>query len=105
MIVDGLMLAFSGRRREHLTRGLWSRQTALWSVVALVLAAAIALVVVPHAAHADTSPPSGTLPTVSNDALPTVQIDGVVWAQVTVGNTVYVTGKFQHARPAGTPAG
>ncbi|MFA7265731.1 MAG: LamG-like jellyroll fold domain-containing protein, partial [Candidatus Nanopelagicales bacterium] len=39
------------------------------------------------------------------DALPTVQIDGVVWAQVVVGNTVYVGGKFTTARPAGSAPG
>jgi len=42
---------------------------------------------------------------VTADVLPTVQIDGVVWAQTTVGNTVYVTGRFTSARPAGVPAG
>ncbi|MBO3086541.1 LamG domain-containing protein [Cellulomonas fengjieae] len=47
-----------------------------------------------------------TLPiTVSADALPTVQIDGVVWRQLVVGNTVYVAGKFSFARPAGSAAG
>ncbi|WP_187279665.1 PKD domain-containing protein [Quadrisphaera setariae] len=44
-------------------------------------------------------------PTVSADALPTVQINGVVWAQLVVGNTVYVTGDFTSARPAGAAAG
>ena len=43
--------------------------------------------------------------TVSADALPTVQIDGVAWSQVVVGNTVYVGGKFTTARPAGAAAG
>ncbi len=56
-------------------------------------------------AVADTAPPSGTPATVSADALPTVQINGVVWSQVTVGNTVYATGKFTSARPAGAKAG
>jgi PKD repeat protein len=44
-------------------------------------------------------------PTVSADALPTVQIDGIVWKQVIVGNTVYVGGEFQNARPAGAAPG
>ncbi|MBG6192123.1 PKD repeat protein, partial [Arthrobacter sp. CAN_A212] len=39
------------------------------------------------------------------DALPTVQIDGVVWQQTIVGNTVYVAGNFTTARPAGSPVG
>ncbi len=56
-------------------------------------------------AQADTLPPSGTPATVSADPLPTVQIDGVVWDQVTVGNKVYATGKFSTARPAGVALG
>jgi PKD repeat protein len=57
-------------------------------------------------ASADTAPETpGTLPTVSADALPTVQINGVVWDQVIVGDTVYATGEFTSARPAGSPAG
>lgn len=58
------------------------------------------------AASADTAPPSTSTPkTVAADALPTVQINGVVWAQVIVGNTVYVGGEFTRARPAGSAAG
>jgi hypothetical protein len=57
-------------------------------------------------AAADTAPvPPVTTPTVSADALPTVQINGVVWAQAIVGNRVYATGQFTSARPAGSPAG
>ncbi|MDN4598305.1 PKD domain-containing protein [Leifsonia virtsii] len=60
-------------------------------------------------ASADTMPPDpnnpATPPTVGATALPTTQIDGVAWAQVVVGDTVYVTGKFTTARPAGSPAG
>jgi len=43
--------------------------------------------------------------TVSADPLPTVQINGVAWSQVVVGNTVYVAGSFSTARPAGSAAG
>lgn len=43
--------------------------------------------------------------TVTADVLPTVQVNGVVWAQTTIGNTVYATGKFTSARPAGAAAG
>ncbi|WP_159625094.1 PKD domain-containing protein [Actinomyces sp. zg296] len=39
------------------------------------------------------------------DPLPTVQINGVVWDQLIVGDTVYVVGSFTQARPAGSPAG
>ena len=49
--------------------------------------------------------PPGLPPTVTADALPTVQIDGVVWKQVIVGNTVYVGGQFTNARPAGSAPG
>ena len=42
---------------------------------------------------------------VSADPLPTVQVSGIVWAQVTVGNTVYATGRFTQARPAGVASG
>ncbi|MGB4759570.1 MAG: hypothetical protein WBP26_05960 [Candidatus Saccharimonadales bacterium] len=41
----------------------------------------------------------------SADPLPTVQINGIVWAQVLVGNTVYATGRFTQARPAGVAVG
>lgn len=49
-----------------------------------------------HVAAADTLPQ-----TVSADPLPSAQIDGIIWAQITVGNTVYATGHFSEARPAG----
>ncbi|WP_168796473.1 PKD domain-containing protein [Arthrobacter echini] len=56
-------------------------------------------------AQADTAPLDPANPatpvTVSTDALPTAQINGVAWQQVIVGNTVYVAGKFTTARPAG----
>ena len=56
-------------------------------------------------AAADTRPPTGIPATVSVDALPTWQINGVVWDTVTVGNIVYATGNFSRARPPGTKAG
>ncbi len=37
--------------------------------------------------------------------LPTWQLNGVVWSQVVVGNTVYATGRFTQARPPGVVAG
>lgn len=39
------------------------------------------------------------------DALPTVQVDGIVWSQVMLGNTVFAAGSFTQARPAGKPVG
>ena len=72
------------------------------------LAAALVLSAAP-AASADTAPVDPTNPatpvTVSADALPTVQIDGVVWQQTIIGDTVYAVGKFTTARPAGAAAG
>ena len=68
--------------------------------VVLVVALAGALLGVTPAA-ADTEPPVPNTPaTVSSDPLPTVQINGVVWAQVLVGNTVYVDRQV-HQRPPG----
>ncbi|RZU34448.1 PKD domain-containing protein [Blastococcus saxobsidens] len=62
----------------------------------------------PATARADSAPvtPTATNPvTVAADALPTVQINGVVWSQVVVGNTVYAAGSFTRARPAGAAPG
>ncbi len=76
--------------------------------LALSAAAAVAASVFLAAspASADTAPPDpGTPVTMAADALPTVQIDGVVWSQAIVGNTVYVGGEFTTAQPAGAAAG
>jgi PKD repeat protein len=71
---------------------------------AAVALAGMSLLATP--AHADTAPvPPETIGTVAADALPTVQINGVVWAQVVIGNRVYATGQFTSARPAGSAAG
>lgn len=42
---------------------------------------------------------------VTADALPTAQIDGVVWTQKVVGDTVFAGGEFKTARPAGAAPG
>ena len=44
-------------------------------------------------------------PGVTADALPTVQVNGVVWTQFVVGNTVYAGGQFSTARPSGAAPG
>ncbi|WP_448611584.1 PKD domain-containing protein [Geodermatophilus sp. URMC 60] len=66
-------------------------------------------VVMPAPAEADSAPLDPANPatpaTVTADALPTVQINGVAWSQVVVGNTVYVAGSFSTARPAGAAPG
>ncbi|MGY1771717.1 PKD domain-containing protein [Blastococcus sp. SYSU D00813] len=77
-------------------------------MAALAVAIGSWALAVPGTARADSAPTPVTPTdpvTVSADALPTVQINGVAWAQVIVGDTVYVAGKFTRARPAGAPAG
>jgi len=70
------------------------------------LAIAGSFLAVSQPAVADTAPPvTGTPETVSTDSLPTAQINGVVWDQVILGDTVYAAGSFTKARPAGAPAG
>ena len=81
---------------------------ALAASVSLLLTAGVLALLVPGAAQADSAPPAAspaTPTTVSADPLPTVQINGVVWSQVAVGNTVFVAGSFTRARPAGAAAG
>lgn len=43
--------------------------------------------------------------TVTADALPTVQINGIVWTQVMIGNVVYAGGEFTAARPPSAARG
>lgn len=87
--------------RLHVRR-LLDKLVAVIAALALIAALGVA-------AAADSAPPLPADPanpaTVTADALPTVQIDGVVWQQVIVGNTVYAAGNFGTARPAGSPAG
>src|SRR3954468_3758295 len=88
-----------GRRRGR-------RGPVAWATAALVALTGGALTALPLSASADTAPPDAATPaTVSADALPTVQVDGVVWTQAVVGNTVYAGGKFTTARPAGSVPG
>ncbi|WP_448625444.1 PKD domain-containing protein [Geodermatophilus sp. URMC 64] len=80
---------------------------ALSGFVALLMAVG-ATALLPGVARADSRPltaSAATPVTVAADALPTVQINGVAWAQAVVGNTVYVGGSFTSARPAGAAAG
>jgi len=75
---------------------------SLGSLMLLVSSGSMALT---STALADTKPASGTVATVSADPLPTVQINGIVWDQVLVGNKVYAVGSFSTARPAGAAPG
>ena len=80
-----------------------ARLVPLLAIIAIVSST---LVPSPQSATADTSPNAPVdPPTVSTDPLPTAQIDGVVWDQVIVGNTVFVGGSFAAARPAGSAPG
>jgi PKD repeat protein len=77
------------------------------AAVALVLALGLVLLglALPSAASADTAPDPGAPATVSADGLGTVQVNGIVWSMATVGTTVYATGAFTQARPAGAAPG
>ncbi len=78
----------------------------LSAVVALLITALLLLALpMSRYAEADTAPAPGVPATVSADPLPTWQVTGVVWSQVTVGNTVYATGNFTKARPPGMWSG
>lgn len=70
------------------------------------LAGVLALGGTPTPAAADPAAVAVADPTtVTTDGLPTWQINGVVWSQAVVGNTVYVTGSFSKARPPGVAVG
>lgn len=84
------------------SRSRWQRLGALAVASALLTSLAVS---VPLAASADTAPTAPTPSTVSSDSLPTVQVNGVVWTQIIVGNTVYVGGNFTQAQPAGAADG
>ena len=74
--------------------------------LAVAILTVVAVICVPTPSQADTVPADPSEPgTVSSDALPTVQIDGVVWSQAILGDTVFAGGKFTSARPAGAAAG
>src|SRR4051812_48834515 len=82
------------------------RWRALSGLLCLLLGAGALTVGTAAPAVADSMPPQPSTPaTVTADALPTAQINGVVWSQVVVGNTVYAAGKFTRVRPAGAAAG
>ena len=87
--------------RSNLRPGI-RRGAAAATALAVVLAALVGA----QSAVADTAPVDPAEPvTYAADSLPTVQIDGVVWDQAIVGNTVYAVGNFATARPAGSAPG
>ncbi|MBM9477339.1 PKD domain-containing protein [Nakamurella flavida] len=86
------------------------RLASLTTAVAVVAAGLVVTVAAAAPAAADVPPGlspvlSPTADQATADALPTVQVDGVVWSQAIVGNTVFAGGKFANARPAGAAAG
>ena len=91
------------------TRARNAAGRGLAGLLSLLLVAGVLGLLLPGTARADSAPLNpadpATPPTVTADPLPTVQIDGVAWSQVVVGDTVYVAGRFTRARPAGAPAG
>src|SRR4051812_9236419 len=94
-----------GPDHEHGGNTMSARVPALRLMTAGLLSFALAIGGVAGSfagiARADSAPLAPTNPatpvTAAADALPTVQINGVVWAQVVVGNTVYAAGQFTRA--------
>ncbi|QIG38801.1 PKD domain-containing protein [Microbacterium sp. 4R-513] len=83
----------------------FGRTRSVVAAVATSIAVIVGSFVALAPARADVSPPPGEASTVTADALPTVQINGIVWDQAVVGNVVYAAGQFTRARPAGAAAG
>ena len=90
-------------------------RSSFTKIVAAIGLAALSVPLNAGTAHAAGPMPAGVVvpaaapvpppPTVTADALPTWQINGVVWSQAVVGDTVYVAGSFTRARPPGVAAG
>ena len=78
--------------------------TIAFSITLITLLATAGVTALPAAA-ADPPITQRVATGVTADALPTAQINGVVWDQAIVGNTVYAGGQFTSARPAGADAG
>src|SRR3954447_17139088 len=95
---------------QEITMRKSRRLVALLTAAGVTTALAVAgFVAAAPVQAAGTNPPpvqQRNASTVTDDPLPTVQIDnGVVWSQAVVGNTVYAGGSFSNARPAGAAAG
>ncbi|WP_043508570.1 hypothetical protein [Actinomyces timonensis] len=83
-----------------------ARRLALAAALPIALAVMPVLPFASPAAHAaDAQGAAGEVAIASPTALPTAQINGVVWDQAIVGNTVYAVGEFSSARPAGAAEG
>ena len=80
-------------------------QASLTFVVLIATSLAVGVVLSPAAQAALGPIGERSSEIVTADGLPTVQVDGVVWSQAIVGNTVYAGGSFANARPAGAAPG
>ena len=79
---------------------------ALFTGISIITISLVTQTLASSTVLADSKPISASeTSTVTADALPTAQIDGVVLSQAIIGNTVYATGKFSTARPAGVALG
>jgi PKD repeat protein len=81
------------------------RGAARWGAAVLVTVALAITGLAAPAAAADDPVPDVSTESATSDPLPTVQINGIVWAQAVVGRWAYAGGRFTSARPAGSPAG
>jgi len=78
--------------------GLLKRLSGVVAGVLTITAGIAGVGVLPQAAAV---PLPTDQPTVTAEALPTWQLNGVVWSTVVVNNIAYVTGEFTKARPPG----
>ncbi|MFT3945110.1 MAG: PKD domain-containing protein [Ancrocorticia sp.] len=82
------------------------RFTAVLAAVATAITGGLVLTPAASAAPGEMAAVSiSDADTVSADALPAPQMNGVVWQQEIVGSTVYAVGNFSKARPAGSAVG
>ena len=88
--------------RARVRRGVAALAVATVAVISYPATSQAATAAAPALEAAAATPPP---PTVTADALPSWQVNGVVWSQAIIGDTVYVTGSFTRARPPGVAAG
>ena len=82
-----------------------SRAVSSVGAVLTALPLALGALVAPTLAAPPAAAAQGQVTLASPQVLPTPQIDGIVWDQAVVGNTVYVVGEFKNARPFGAADG
>ncbi len=92
---------------KNMLNRIRNRRVVAATVVAAVVASMSVAFALPANAVLTTPGPvqQRTAAMVTDDALPTVQIDGVVWSEQVVGTTVWAGGSFANARPAGAAPG